>query len=76
MSINFKFTFMQTFVVVKSKDSKRYHIYNAGGMCVAVVETQLAVLSYLDKVLSSSPFTYYVYRHTCDSNTIIISMHS
>ena len=67
---------MQTFVIVKSDDSKRYHIYNAGGMCVAVVETKHAVLAYLDKVLSSSPCTYYVYRHTCDFHTIIISMHS
>lgn len=67
---------MQTFIIVHSKDSKRYHIYNAAGACVAVVETKMAVLAYLDKVLSSSPCTYYVYRHTCDSHTIIISMHS
>lgn len=67
---------MQTLIIVHSKDSKRFHIYNAGGMCVAVVATKQAVLDYLDKALSSSPFTYYVYRHTCDSHTIIISMHS
>lgn len=67
---------MQNFTIVQSKDSKRYFIYDAGGMCVAVVETKLAVLAYLDKVLSSSPFTSYVYRHTCDSHTFIISIHS
>lgn len=67
---------MNTFIVVKSKgDSKRYHIYNAAGNCLAVVTSREAVFRYFDAELTTSPCMSYTYRCTCNPAVAIVILH-
>lgn len=62
---------MITYIIVKA--SKRYHIYNAAGVCVNVVESLSAVHEYFDEVIAISHYTQIIQRFTeSDCTTIVV----
>ena len=61
---------MITYVVVKS--SKRYHVYNAYGVCVNVFYTVSDVYKYFDDVIANSHYNEFIQRFTESDSTIIV----
>lgn len=64
---------MKTYFIVKAP-SKRYHIYNALGVCVSIVASKFAAFNYLDEVLATSSCTDYIFRYTAAAGTFIVTM--
>ena len=64
---------MKTFIIVKAS-SKRYHIYNALGNCVAVVASREDIDHYFDAELTTSPCTSIVFRYTAAAGTFIVTL--
>ena len=64
---------MKTFVIVKAS-SKRYHIYNGAGECVAIRPSRIEVFSYLNEVFSPSSCTSYTFKPTAVAGTFNATM--
>ena len=65
---------MKTYIIVKAS-SKRYHIYNGAGECVAIVSSRMEVSSYLNEVFCPSSCTSYTFKYTAAAGTFIVTMH-
>ena len=72
--ITLKLTIMKTYIIVKAS-SKRYHIYNGAGDCVATVPSRMEVVSYLNEVFCPSSCTSYTFKDTAASGTFIVTMY-
>ena len=64
---------MKTYIIVKAS-SKRYHIYNGFGECVASVPSRMEVFSYLNEVFCPSSCTSYTAKPTAAAGTFIVTM--
>ena len=64
---------MKTYTIVKAS-SKRYHIYNGDGECVAIVSSRWEALTYIDQVFCPSSFTSYTFKPTAVAGTFIVTM--
>ena len=64
---------MKTYIIVKAS-SKRYHIYNGFGECVAIVPSRMEVFSYLNEVFCPSSCTSYTAEPTAAAGTFIVTM--
>lgn len=64
---------MKTYIIVKAA-SKRYHIYNEVGECVAIVSSRFEVSNYIDEVFCPSSCTSYTFKHTAAAGTFIVTM--
>ena len=64
---------MMTFIIVKSS-SKRFHIYNGVGECVAIRSSRMEVISYLNEVFCPSSCTSYTFQNTVAPGTFIVTM--
>ena len=64
---------MKTYIIVKAS-TKRYHIYNGAGECVAIRPTPMEVFSYLNEVFCPSSFTFYTFQYTAAAGTFIVTM--
>ena len=65
---------MKTYIIVKAS-SKRYHIYNGAGDCVATVPSPKEVVSYLHAVFRPSSCISYTFKYTAAVGTFIVSMY-
>lgn len=72
--ITLKLTIMKTYIIVKAS-SKRYHIYNGAGDCVATVPSWKEVFSYLKEGFCLSSCTSYTFKDTAASGTFIVTMY-
>ena len=78
--ITLKLTIMKTYIIVKAS-SKRYHIYNGAGDCVATVPSRMEVISYLNEVshlnevFCPSSCISYTFKNTAASGTFIVTMY-
>ena len=66
-------TTMKTYIIVRAP-SKRYHIYNGVGNCVAIVPSQIEVINYLNEVFCPSSYTSYTTKPTAAAGTFIVTM--
>ena len=66
-------TIMKTYIIVKAS-SKRYHIYNGFGECVAIVASRWACFNYLDEVFCPSSCTSYTVKPSAAAGTFIVTM--
>ena len=64
---------METFVIVKAL-SKRYHIYNGVGDCVAIVSSRMEVDNFIHEVFCPSSCTSYSFKYTAAPGTFIVTM--
>ena len=64
---------MKTYIIVKAS-TKRYHIYNGAGECVAIVSSYWEVLTYIDEVFCLSSCTSYTFKPTSAAGTFIVTM--
>ena len=64
---------MKTYIIVKAP-SKRYHIYNGAGYCVANVPSRMEVINYLNEVFFPSSCTSYTVKPTAAAGTFIVTM--
>ena len=64
---------MPTFIIVEAP-SKRYHIYNVVGDCVASFPTLKEVYIYIHDILSAYSFTSYTFKYTAAAGTFIVTM--
>ena len=64
---------MKTFIIVEAS-SKRYHIYDGDGACVAIVSSTKEVCTYIHDYLSASSFTSYTFKYTAAAGTFIVTM--
>ena len=65
---------MKTYIIAKAS-SKRYHIYNGAGECVAIVPSRMEVSSYLNEVFCPSSCTSYTFKSTAAAGTFIVTMY-
>ena len=63
---------MKTYIIVKA--TKRYHIYNSYGECVAIRPSRMEVFSYLNSVFCPSSCTSYTFQNTAAPGTFIVTM--
>ena len=66
-------TTMDTYIIVKAP-SKRYHIYDGVGDCVAIVRSRMEVFNYLNEVFCPSSYTSYTFKYTAAAGTFIVTM--
>ena len=64
---------MKTYIIVEAP-TKRYHIYNGAGVCVAIVPSWRGVINYLNEVFCPSSYTSYTTIPTVASGTFIVTM--
>ena len=64
---------MKTYTIIK-ESSKRYHIYNGDGECVAIVSSRWEVFNYLGEVFRPSSCTSYTLKPTAVAGTFIVTM--
>ena len=64
---------MKTYIIVKAS-TKRYHIYNSYGECVAIRPSRVEVFSYLNEVFCPSSCTSYTFQYTAAAGTFIVTM--
>ena len=65
---------MKTFIIIKAS-SKRYHIYDGAGECVAIRPSRMEVFSYIDEVFCPSPYRTYTFKYTAAAGTFIVTMY-
>lgn len=64
---------METYIIVKAP-SKRYHIYDGFGDCVAIVSSRMEVENFIHEVFCPSSFTSYTFKYTAAPGTFIVTM--
>lgn len=64
---------MKTYIIVKAP-SKRYHIYNSAGECVAIVASRMEVSNFLNAIFCPSTCTSYTFKYTAAAGTFIVTM--
>ena len=72
MIMNDTLTTTMTFVIVKAP-SKRYHIYDGFGDCVAIVASRQEVSNYINEVFCPSLYTSYTFKYTAAAGTFIVT---
>ena len=66
-------TTMKTYIIVRAP-SKRYHIYDSVGDCVAIVSSLMEVINFLNEVFCPSSCTSYTIIPTAAAETFIVTM--